>query len=130
MCIVQQLMATDYQQREDFAVRMHVLLEEHANAIILMSDEAHFHLSGEVNKQNVRYWGSENPRNIHEKPLHTRRLTVWCAVANFGVIGLYLFENEHGATVSVNAERYIHMLNIFLHPQLSKRRLRMQNVYF
>jgi hypothetical protein len=25
------------------------------NVIILMTDEAHFHLSGSVNKQNVRY---------------------------------------------------------------------------
>jgi hypothetical protein len=38
MCIVQQLKATDYQQRENFAVRMQVLLEEHANTIMLMSD--------------------------------------------------------------------------------------------
>jgi hypothetical protein len=30
---------------------MQVLLEE--NAIIIMGDEAHFHLSGEVNKQNL-----------------------------------------------------------------------------
>jgi hypothetical protein len=91
LCIVQQLKATDYQQREDFAVRMQVLLEEHANTIILMSDEAHFHLSGEVNKQNFRYWGSENPRNMHEKSLHTQRVTVRCAIANFDVIGLYFF---------------------------------------
>jgi hypothetical protein len=64
------------------------------------------------------------------KNLSTQRVTVWCAIANFGVIGPYFFENEHGATVSVNVERYIHMLNTFLHPQLRKRRLRMQNVYF
>jgi hypothetical protein len=93
MCIVQQLKETDYRQQEDFAIQMQVLLEEHANAIILMSDEAHFHFSGEVNKQNIRYWGSENPCNIHEKPLHTPRVTVWCAIGNFGVIGPHFFEN-------------------------------------
>jgi len=27
----------------------------------LMTDEAHFHLSGYVNKQNYRYWAPENP---------------------------------------------------------------------
>ena len=61
MCVVQELRATDYEQREDFAFRMQVLLEENENAIIVMSDEANFHLSGEVNKQNLRYWASENP---------------------------------------------------------------------
>jgi transposase len=131
MCIVQQLKATDYEQREDFAVRMQVLLEEHENSIIIMSDEAHFHLNGEVNKQNFRYWSTDNPCNIHEKPLHTERVTVWCAIGNFGIIGPYFFENEHGATVTVNAERYIHMLNNFLRPQLRRRRLHnVEHVYF
>jgi len=50
MCVVQKLRATDYEQWEDFAIRMQVLLKENENAIIIMSDEAHFHLSGEVNK--------------------------------------------------------------------------------
>ena len=117
MCVVQELRATDYEQREDFAIRMQVLLEENENAIIIMSDEAHFNLSGEVNKQNLRYWANENPLNIHEKPLHSERVTVWCAIGIFGIIGPYFFEDENGATVTVNAERYIHMLNTFLRPQ-------------
>ncbi|KAJ4430384.1 hypothetical protein ANN_22600 [Periplaneta americana] len=29
-----------------------------------MSDEAQFHLSGFVNRQNVRYWSQANPRNF------------------------------------------------------------------
>ena len=39
--------------------------------MVLMSDEAHFHLNGAVNKQNCRYWAAENPREIHQKPLHS-----------------------------------------------------------
>ena len=65
MCVVQELRATGYEQREYFAIRMQVLLEENENGIIIMSDEAHFYLSGEINKQNLRYWGSENPLHIH-----------------------------------------------------------------
>ena len=80
MCVVQEVRATDYEQREDFAIGMQVLLEENENAIIIMSDEAHFHLSGEVNKQNLRYWASENPLHIHENPLHSERVTVWRAI--------------------------------------------------
>ena len=34
---------------------------------IFMSDEAHFHLGGYVNKQNHHIWSSENPKMITEK---------------------------------------------------------------
>jgi hypothetical protein len=130
MCVFQELRATDYEQREDSAIRMQVLLEENENAVIIMSHEAHFHLSGEVNKQNLRYLASENPLNIQEKPLHSERVTVWCAIGIFAIIGPYFFEDENGATVTVNAERYIHMLNTFLRSQLKRQGLNMQNVYF
>ena len=66
----------DYAQRVDFAVRMQVILEENENAIIIMNDEAHFHLNGTVNKQNLRYWAPENPRNIHNSTLHVSRCDV------------------------------------------------------
>jgi len=83
-----------------------------------MSDEAHFHLSGFVNKQNFRYWSERNPCNLHEKPLHSEKVTVWCAVSSRGIIGPYFFENERGNAVTVNAERYIEMLQTFFLPEL------------
>jgi len=43
---------------------------------ICVSDEAHFHVSGFVNKQNFRYWSQANPRALHEKPLHSQKVTV------------------------------------------------------
>ena len=45
---------------------------------IIMSDEAHFHLNGTVNKKNLRSWTPENPLNIHERPLHSARDSVVC----------------------------------------------------
>ena len=62
------------------------------DAVVFFSDEAHFHLSGCVNKQNFRYWSENNPRVIHQKPLHSDRATVWCAVSRMGIIGPYFFE--------------------------------------
>jgi hypothetical protein len=34
------------------------------------SDEAWFHLSGYVNSQNTRLWGTENPHAMFEEPLY------------------------------------------------------------
>ena len=31
------------------------------DALVLFSDEAHFHTSGCVNKQNMHYWSEDNP---------------------------------------------------------------------
>ena len=43
---------------------------------VLMKDEANFHLCGNVNSQNCRYWATENPREIHQKPLHSEKVIV------------------------------------------------------
>ena len=85
--------------------------------MLITSDEAHFHLSGYVNKQNFRYWSESNPRSLHEKPLHSERVTVWCAITNFGVWGPYFFEEEE-KVVSVTSSRYVQMLQNFLKPKL------------
>jgi hypothetical protein len=30
-------------------------------------------------------WAVDNPRELHERPLHSPPVTVWCAIAEFGV---------------------------------------------
>jgi hypothetical protein len=47
---------------------------------VLFSDEANFHLDGEVKKQTVQFWASENPRVIHGKVHHAPRITVWVTI--------------------------------------------------
>jgi hypothetical protein len=69
-----------------------------------MMDEANIHLHGNVNSQNGCYWATENPCNIHQKPLHCEFI-VWCGVASFGVTGPYFFEDEAGRAVTVNSAR-------------------------
>ena len=95
---------------------------------IIFSDEAHFHLGGHVNKQNCRIWGSENPRIIAEKPFHHQCVTVWCGFWIGDVIGPYFFENEAGATVTVNGLRYRAMITDFLWPELKD--IDVDDVYF
>ena len=46
---------------------------------ILFSDEANFYVSGEVNKQNLRYWSPENPHwTDPRKVTGGGKLMVWC----------------------------------------------------
>lgn len=51
-----------------------------------ISDEAIFHLSGYVNKQNFRYWSGNNPHTLHKNPLHSEQVTVWYAMSVQGVV--------------------------------------------
>lgn len=40
-----------------------------------MNDKSDFHLSGCVNEQNSPFWGTKNPREMHEQPLHSIKAT-------------------------------------------------------
>lgn len=43
-----------------------------------MSNEVYFELNGHINKQNnMQYWSDLNPLQIHQKPLHSRKVTVF-----------------------------------------------------
>ena len=64
------------------------------------SDEAWFHLSGYVSSQNSRIWSSENPHEFVEKPLHSLKVGVWCAMSRRRIVGPIFF------TETVTAERY------------------------
>lgn len=61
--------------------------------ILVMSDEANFHLSGYVNKHNLRYWFDANPIEMFQRPPH---IEMWqCGVVTKNcVIGPYFFEED------------------------------------
>ena len=67
---------------------------------VCFSDEVHFHLDGGVvNKQNVRFWATENPHALHEQH-HGPRSTVWIVLSSYGLIGTFFYEEI------VNSKRY------------------------
>ena len=69
---------------------------------VWFSDEVHFNLNGLVNGQNYRFWGSENPHlGPQENPLHSPKVTAWCALIEKGIIGPYWFEDNKGRTTTV-----------------------------
>jgi hypothetical protein len=67
---------------------------------VFFSDEAWFHLSGYVCSQNSRIWSAENPHTFHERPLHSLKVGVWCAVCRRRIIGPIFFSE------TITAERY------------------------
>jgi len=94
-----------------------------------MTVEANFLLC-DSNSQHCRYWATENPRDSHQKPLHSEKVIVWCGVASFGVIGPYFFEDEAGRAVTVNSARYTEMLRTFLEPELRRLGVENQTLWF
>jgi len=79
-----------------------------------MSDEAHFHLHGTVNKQSFLNWSAGNPHELHQCPTCDPKVTVWSR----GIIGPYFFEDEDGKAITVKSHLYTEIINEFLSPNL------------
>ena len=84
---------------------------------IIFANEAHFDLGEYVNKQN---WGTEIKHAYIDKPIHSKRVTVWCGFWSRGIIGPFFSENEQGEAVTVSAYRYRAMLNEFLFTKIEE----------
>ena len=129
--VCQKLKQEDKAKRIEFCDKFLRLIQEDETFIekLIMSDEAHFHLIGYVNKQNTRFWAEKHPEMLHEAPLHSERLTVWCGVTWYGIIGPYFFSDENGVTVTVTSVRYRKMMEEFVAPILKELGLD-QNAWF
>lgn len=105
--VFQELTDYDMERRLEFARRMIDLILEKSikTKRIWFSDEAHFWLTGYVNKQNYRFWARENPRVFETTTMKPQRITVWCAISESGIIGPFWFEQN------VNGDLYKRMLH-------------------
>lgn len=130
--IVQELKPNDHLMRRQFCERILEKINEDDEFVnnLWMSDEAHFHLNGFVNKQNFRYWAEGNPTQLHQRPLHSKKVTVWCAMSSYGLIGPYFFENEDGVATTVTSDRYVTMLETFVAQELQAFPLITENAWF
>ena len=54
----------------EFRIINHEKVDAGFSSKIILSDEAHFHFDGFVNRQNCHVWSSKNPRAINEKQTH------------------------------------------------------------
>ncbi|KAG8231314.1 hypothetical protein J437_LFUL006970 [Ladona fulva] len=80
-------------------------------------DKVHFHLLEMVNKQNFHYWAENNPRELHQRPLHSPKVTIWCAIFEFGVWGSYFIKENSVSVITVTSEHNCALLETFLRPK-------------
>ena len=117
------LQANDRQRRVQFATWA-LAQDDGVLHNTWFSDEAYVHLNGTVNKQNIRYWGTQQPDIVHEVESFGPKVCVWAAMSSHGIIGPFFFND------TVNSVRYNDMLLNFFIPQLLARGLPMNTQWF
>ena len=82
--MLQRLKTSYHPQRQEFCRWFNSQVErsERFASKVIFSDEASFHLSRSVNRQNTRYWGIKNPHMILESKRFSSHLNVWIAVSS------------------------------------------------
>jgi hypothetical protein len=105
--VVQELKQQDYYKRMTYCRWFQTFIEENQGILdyTWFSDEAWFHLSGYVNSQNTRLWGSENPHALFQEPLHSQKLGVFCAVSQQRIIGPMFFDTTLTSQVYIELFR-------------------------
>lgn len=126
--IMQHLKETDITSRVSFANWMTSNIDIVEK--LWFSDEAHFYLNPQINKQNCRCWSTEKPDFYIEKPLHGEKVTVWAALSVDGIVGPFFFEDNDGNVATVNKDRYLHILKSKFIPALRRRSVNMDDVWF
>ncbi len=73
---------------------LHAFLAPPEHILILFSVEEWFHPSEYANSQNNRYWSTENPHLLYEKPFHGVKIGVWCALSSTRILGPIFFQHH------------------------------------
>lgn len=113
--IMQALQPEDKPQRYDFACDMLDRCDQDPAFLsrIMFSDEATFHISGTVNRHNVRIWGMEHPHSTMEHLRDSPKVNVWCGLMCDTIIGPFFF-----AEMTVTGTTYLDMLEQYAFPQV------------
>jgi hypothetical protein len=80
-------------EKDMFCVEMFDKKENECDYLnkIVFSNEATFHLSGKINRHNVRILGTENPHETVEHVRYSPKLNVFCATSSVKVYGQIFF---------------------------------------
>ena len=88
----QALSVDDKQVHANFCTEMQERFEvDDFTERLIFSNEATFHVSGKVHRNNVRIWGTENPHVIFEYVRDSSKVKVFCAISKMKVYGPFFF---------------------------------------
>ena len=121
---VQQLYEDDAIHRLEFANVFEQQLMSHIDNI-LWTDEAHFHLYGEVSSLNGYIWAPENPHAVVQKPLHSPKLTVFIGFNSQFITTPYFYAEGE----CVKKENYIHAIKSHVIPFLKSKRAYSRTIF-
>ncbi|PNF28849.1 hypothetical protein B7P43_G04437 [Cryptotermes secundus] len=114
--LLQALRANDKVKRVEFCDRMPKNMEDELFLLrVIFSDETTFHLSGKVNRHNVRIWGLQNPHVTLERVRDSPKVNVFCAVSLTEVYGHFSFDEN-----TVTGVTYLRMLQNWLVLQMNE----------
>lgn len=114
--VVQEIKPDDRPKREEFACVMldRIAADETFLSRVMFTDEATFHVSGAVNRHNVRIWGSESPQALREHMRDSPKVNVWCGLMINRIVGPFFFQEP-----TVDGAIYLDMLEQFAVPQIT-----------
>lgn len=113
--MLQALRPTDEVARLNFCHHLTEELDENVTNKLVFSDEACFHLSGKVNRHNLRIWGTEKPHETIQHERDSPKVNVFCAISKKSVYGPFFFAEN-----TVQGPAYLDMLEAWLFPQLKE----------
>jgi hypothetical protein len=106
--MVQELSDEDHRRRHAFCLQLQDLTssDDHFLEKAQFSDKATFHVSGVVNRRNVRIWGSEDSHVYVQHQRDFPKVYVLCAISGQKVYGQFSFAEE-----TVTSMTYMDMLH-------------------
>ena len=115
--LLQALQPEDKPRRKEFGVTMPDRLDSDPGFFkrVCFNDESTFHLSGLLNRQKLKTWGSKNPHDTCELEQDSSKLNMWCGIMYDKVIGSFFFAEK-----SITAQIYLDVLTEYVSPQLEQ----------
>ena len=91
--LLQGLKPEDKPRRKKFAVTMldRLISDPGFSKRVCFCDESTIHVSGLLNRHNLRIWGSENPHDTCELEGDSPKLSAWCGIMNDKIICPFFF---------------------------------------